>query len=387
VDDAGLPSAAVSPMSVLLLSSNETVANVETTSITIAPGDIYETESFSTTGNPGTTQFSAEATGFKTAETTVTVVSATACGTSCGPSELTLRVIPSTLPADSGSYEALEVGLATSTGLPAVSSSKTPVTLSSSSLSIISMPYTSINIPAGSISVLVGLTTTFVAGKANITALPGINGLSLASVSVTTVTRSPSALQAYIAPPSLFVTPGGDRPILVVQLQDNSGDPAIAREQTEVTVTSSNSSMISGPINLNIGTGEDYAMTELSAYGAGQSILTVSSSGFNSSQVTLSLDRTPSVTSASSSSTSTTPITYVTSTVEQTTTHTSTQVTTATQSVTSVFSTTFSTTVSTAYQTSTVTVTAETYDSIGYFLAGALAAVALVMGVLYSRKR
>jgi hypothetical protein len=110
---------------------------------------------------------------------------------------------------------------------------------------------------------------------------------------VKTVIPAPSTLQAYVAPPSTFVTSVGNSPILVIQLQDSNGNPARARVVTDITVTSSNSSVVSGPIHVSIGVGLDYVFTHLTVSGSGQSALTISSQGLSSSHVSLQLAKSP----------------------------------------------------------------------------------------------
>ena len=151
----------------------------------------------------------------------------------------------------------------------------------------------SIYIPAGSVSILVPLTTSPLEGQATITALPASVGLQSATATVTTKVPAPSKIQAYIAPPSLFPFTSGNSPMLVLQLQDSSGNPARARQFTQITVTSSNSTMVAGPLTLNISTGADYTVTYLTASGSGQSVLTASAQDLSSSQVTLSLVKSP----------------------------------------------------------------------------------------------
>jgi len=51
--------------------------------------------------------------------------------------------------------------------------------------------------------------------------------------------------------------------------------------------------MVAGPLTLNISTGADYTVTYLTASGSGQSVLTASAQDLSSSQVTLSLVKSP----------------------------------------------------------------------------------------------
>jgi len=290
VDDAGFPSKAINPVPALLSSSNVSVASLNQNSLTINPGEIYATGSFTTRSSSGQAVITASSTGYGSGGVVVTVVSPNYCKGACGPSELLLKLVPGILPADGNTYNALEVGLATGSAQPAASSSGIIVQLSSENPNVVSVP-SFITIPAGNISVLVGLTTSSLQGHSSITAFS--SSLLPGNVSVTTLIPAPSSLQAYVAPPSTFVTSAGSPPILVIQLQDSNGNPARARAVTSIIVTSSNSSMVRGPLHLSIGLGADYILTLLTASGSGQSVLTASSQGLSSSQVSLQLSRSP----------------------------------------------------------------------------------------------
>lgn len=290
VDDAGFPSKAITPVTALLFSSNVSIASLDQNSLTINPGKIYATGDFTTQSGSGQAVITASSTGFGSGEAIVTVVPPDYCKSSCRPSEVLLNLVPGTLPADGNTYSALEIGLATSSGQPAVSSLITIVQLSSENPSVVSVPGI-VMIPAGSISVLADLTTSSLQGHSSITAVS--SSLLPGNASVTTLIPAPSNLQEYVAPPSTFVTSAGSPPILVIQLQDSNGNPARARAVTSIVVTSSNSSLVSGPLHLSIGVGADYVLTHLAASGSGQSVLTASSEGLSSSQVNLQLARSP----------------------------------------------------------------------------------------------
>jgi len=290
VDGAGSPSKAITSVTAHLSSSNTIIASLDQSSLTINPGEIYATVTFSTSTNSGQAVITASSTGYVSGGAIVTVVPSSYCSSACGPSKLLLKLVPGTLPTDGRTYGALEVGLATSAGQLAVSSSDTIVQLYSEAPDIVSVP-AFVTIPAESISVLVPLTTSSLQGHSSITA--SSSSLLPDNVTVTTVIPAPSVLQAYVAPPSTFVASVGNRPILVIQLQDSNGNPARARVMTNITVTSSNSSMVSGPLHLSVQTGQDYVSTFLTASGSGQSVLTVSSQGLSSSQVNLQLAESP----------------------------------------------------------------------------------------------
>ena len=304
VDDAGMPSKAISSIAVALTSSNASVASLAQTTLTLPAGSIYVDGSFTTTDS-GSAFISATAGGYSPGFASVTVNKPGVCQGTCVPSQLSLTVIaagtPGTLPSDGGAYKVLEVGLLTSSGTPATSNSDVVVQLTSDNPDVVSVP-TLVLIPAGSISTMATVTTSALAGVVNVTATAA--GLVSTSVPVETVVPAPSKLQTYVAPPSSAFTNNGDYPILVVQLQDSSGNPARARQDTNVIVTSSNSSLISSFVTLGIPKGSDYVSTYLKTTGVGKSVLTASSQDLVSSQSDLVSDASPLAVSLELTSTS-----------------------------------------------------------------------------------
>jgi hypothetical protein len=181
-------------------------------------------------------------------------------------------------------YKVLEVSLETTSGSPATTTSDTIVQLTSDNSELVSVP-SYVTISAGSISTLATVITSALAGTANLTATAA--GLLPATIPMQTVVPAPSKLQAYVAPPSTAYSNNGNYPILVVQLQDNTGNPARARQDTSIIVTSSNSSLVSSFVTLGIPKGNDYVFTYLHTKGVGKTTLTVSSSDLASSQTPL----------------------------------------------------------------------------------------------------
>jgi hypothetical protein len=283
VDDAGLPSKAIVPVTAYLTSSNESIASLGPGSLTVAAGSITADGTF-TTQNPGDAVITAVSNGYSTGTALVTVDHPGACQGSCGPSKLSLRLIPGVLPTDGKTYNAIEISLQTQSGSPATSSSDTIVQLTSDESEVASVP-SFFTIPAGSISALAPVTTSALAGVANITATAA--GLLPATVGVATVIPAPSQLQIYTAPPSIGYDSNGNFPIFVVQLQDSSGNPARARNVTSVTVTSSNGSMLSNYVNLTIPQGSDYIFGYLHIKGVGKTSLTATAQDLSSSQTSL----------------------------------------------------------------------------------------------------
>ena len=286
VDDAGMPSKAISPIPVTLSSSNTSIASPAQTSLTIPTGSFFADGSFSTS-EPGSAIITAAPTsgGYSSGAALVTVNKPGTCTTTCIPYRLALKIVaagtPGALPTDGGTYNVLEVGLQTQSNTPVTSSSDTVVQLTSDNPDILSVP-TLVSIPAGSLSTMAQVTTSALAGTVNVTAIAV--GLVPATVSVQTVIPAPSKLQTYVAPPSSAFSSNGNYPILVVQLQDSSGNPARARQYTNVTVTSSNSSVLSSFVTIGIPKGSDYVFSYLHTKGVGKTVLTASSQDFVSSE-------------------------------------------------------------------------------------------------------
>lgn len=295
VDAAGLPSKAISNIQVQLSTSNSSIASPTQSALTISAGDIFADGSFSTSES-GSAVFAATSSGYTTGDALVTV-GAPSGGPSI-PYKLSLRAVaagtPGVLPTDGLTYTVLEVGLQTTTGSPAVSSSTVVVQLSSDNPEIISVP-TLMTIPAGSLVGLVAMTTSALAGVVNVTATA--TGLVPATVPVRTVVPAPSKLQTYLAPVTDSYFLNGNYPILVVQLQDSAGNPARARQSTNVVVTSSNGSLLSSYVRLAIPEGSDYVFSYLHPKEVGTTTLTASSSDLVSTQSVLTVVSSPLVTS------------------------------------------------------------------------------------------
>lgn len=283
VDEAGLPSKAIVPVTAYLSSSNESIVSLSQGSLTVQAGSIVADGTFITEAS-GIAVITAVSNGYSTGTALVTVESPNACQGPCGPSKLSLRLVPGVLPTDGQTYSALELSLESQSGTPATSSSDTIVQLTSDQSEVASVP-NFFTIPAGSISALAPITTSALAGLANITATAA--GLLPASIGVKTVVPAPSQLQIYTAPPSTGYTSNGNYPIFVVQLQDSSGNPARARNVTSVTVTSSNGTMLSSYLDLTIPQGSDYIFGYLHITGQGKTVLTASSQDLSSSQTSL----------------------------------------------------------------------------------------------------
>ena len=152
VDDAGLPSKAISPITVSMTSSNASIATLpQPYTLTIAAGSIFADGSFSTLAS-GTAVITGISEGYTSGTVPVTVNKPGICSGSFGPYRLGMKIVAGgtigTLPSDGSTYKVLEVGLQTSSGTPTTSSSDTVVQLTSDNPDVASVP-TLITIPAG----------------------------------------------------------------------------------------------------------------------------------------------------------------------------------------------------------------------------------------------
>ncbi|HVC26810.1 MAG TPA: Ig-like domain-containing protein [Nitrososphaerales archaeon] len=277
-DASGNPADAQSGVSVTLTSSNSAVGNI-VGSLSILSGSSYAVATFSSTYFVGSTTITASAQNLQSASTAVS---------SYGPipTKVVVQALPSRLPADGGGYQALEVMLEDANGLPAVAPVGVSVQLASSSTDIASVNSTVV-IAAGQSYVLADVETTISPGTASVTATS--SGFQSSSTTFTTVSPAPSQLGVYVAPANGIQSLGrGGDAILAVQLQDSTSSPARARQDTQVVVTSSNSSMIAKPLSLDIPAGADYAWALVSTVEPGSSVLTASTGGLSSGSASLS---------------------------------------------------------------------------------------------------
>ena len=296
-DANGGPAVATSAISVTLTSSNSMVGSVKE-SLTIQSGDSFAVSGFTSTFLVGSTFVTAIAQNLQSASLSLTSFGAS-------PTQLVAQALPATLPADGGSYSALEVSLEESGGTPAIAPFDIPVQLTSSSTSVLSVNDTVV-IPAGQSYAVSLVTTSASPGGANVTATA--SGFTPSTTGFTMVSPAPSRLGLYVAPPKAMTSLGAGSALVAVQLQDSTSAPGRAEQDTSVVVTSSNSSVISESISLEIPAGSDFAWAFLNASQTGTAVLTASSSGLASATANFA-DVVPSVDFTISSSEASIPVT------------------------------------------------------------------------------
>jgi len=204
------------------------------------------------------------------------------------PSQVIVTAISTPLPADGTTHPALELSLEDAQGSPAIAASDIPVGLSTSQDQIVSV--TDAVIPAGQTFAVVNVTAGILQGTANVTALVSsfTSGYASSSVDLSTVIPAPSAISAYAPNGNVIVfspTTSRQLPLMAVQLLDATGNPARARAPMNITVTSSNSTVISKVFTALIGVGQDYASIPLEAKAPGVTTLTLSTPGLSTASL------------------------------------------------------------------------------------------------------
>jgi hypothetical protein len=298
LDQLGHPTRAAVDTTVTLTSSNEAVAVPSgSATVTILSGRTYATTAYTsdpTTLQLGTTTITALANGLNSGYAEITV----AGNNAASPVSLDLQAGPSELISDGRSYSALTVMLLTNQSAPALAAKDTFVELASSDPNVLEVPPVA-SIPNGRSYVTVNVTATVAPGTATITA--AYPGLASASATFTTVALSPSRVTLYVAPGQAVLSRSGGDAILFAQLQDVTGHPGLARSAATVIIASSNPSFGHSPINVTIGSDQNYVSVRIHLAQPTQVVLTASSPGLDSSTAFLSASLLPIVASISAS--------------------------------------------------------------------------------------
>jgi hypothetical protein len=194
---------------------------------------------------------------------------------------IALSVIPTRLPADGNAYPALVVTLTDEAGNPSLALNTTVVFLSSSQQNVAIVP-SSVTISAGMGYVVANVTTTQTPGTTTITA--SASGIRYGQVVVATNTPSGYATHLKISPQpaDVFARPGGYGSV-VIQLQDQTGLPAKAAFDTNVSLSSSNNGIAQLDSKwVIVPTGADLAVVNYtSGYAIGQASVTATATGFS----------------------------------------------------------------------------------------------------------
>lgn len=177
------------PTEITLTSSITGVGNFTTITFAIPKGQNWAAVTFTSTYQVGTTQLTASAQNMLPAQTPLQTYGSV-------PAQVVVSAISGNLPADGASHPALELSLEDALGNPAIAASDVPVSLTSSQSEIIGV--SNAVIPAGQTFAVLNVTTGFLQGGSNVTALVSsfTSGTTSSTVGVEAVIPAPSAISA-----------------------------------------------------------------------------------------------------------------------------------------------------------------------------------------------
>ena len=252
-DSNGNPAQAPQGGVTVSLSSSNKLVGVVPTYLSIGEGATFAATWFISTLVPGSTTINAIAAGFAPSSATMTTV---APGASA-PSKLKLWLALPKVPAiNSWVYYPVVVQLRDSSDRPVKPSTTVTISLSSSNTTVGQVsPTISITSPAS--HAYTAFASTFTPGSTKITAT-SFNLTSSPSMLMYTDGNILQKVTVYASPPKVFAH--GVRPtsLLMIQTQDNAGNPARAPlGNLALTITSSNTAVGTVQNSLTIGGGSD----------------------------------------------------------------------------------------------------------------------------------
>ncbi|MCX8153631.1 MAG: carboxypeptidase-like regulatory domain-containing protein [Candidatus Bathyarchaeota archaeon] len=272
------PARASESVTIYLSSSQTDIGSVDST-ITIQQGSTYAKAKFYSTYTPGTTTITATAPGFATVQASVTTVGPV-------PSKLAVYGLPSVLPADGRSYEAIVVQLQDASGTPA----RAPigdlvVTLASSNTTVGSVPST-VTIKAGSTYATANFFANSI-GSTTITAMASGYLSGQATIKTEPVSIEAVKLKVYVGP--LKVPADGTvYNMIAIQLQDSNGKLASTLISKSISLSSSDTDIGTTDLSVTIEGGSTYALARFaSTYRPGSTTITAAAPGYTSSQASI----------------------------------------------------------------------------------------------------
>lgn len=236
----------------------------------------YAEATFKTTFVTGETVITASSTGYAPAQLDLEVAGS-------APAELKLTQVPAIVDANSAERDYLVLNLVDREGKPVVAPQEVIVYLASSTEEIATVQ-ASTTIPAGAAYTMVRTKTTDKAGESTITATA--SDLASANLQFKTIgyagTISQYELGLYTVP--MLAANGQEQEAVFIQLQDQTGNPAIA--ESDVIVSLSSSSLFAGKVQSEavIPEGSTFAIAKFMAGTEEDSDLKISASspGFKS---------------------------------------------------------------------------------------------------------
>jgi len=286
-DVEGQPQIVDEDVQISLTSSRISVGRISDF-VLIPAGESYAVAEFRSTLSEGLTTITASAEGFMSKSSVVSTLKA--AGT---PVRLSVHLAPQRLLPDEGTVSSVIVQLIDARGSPARAPENIPVSLSSSDTSVGRVD-SEILITAGDTFGKGRFFGSFLAGNTRITA--SASGYATGSRVMQVSGPVPSTLAVFTSPPRILVD--GEESIIVIQLQDPSGIPAIAPSDLEISLFSSNSAIGSLDEKILIRAGESYVSAtftsaptvqigNLTTTQTGTATITALASGFSTGAATV----------------------------------------------------------------------------------------------------
>ncbi|HVP24097.1 MAG TPA: hypothetical protein VMS77_09335 [Conexivisphaerales archaeon] len=277
LDPSGFPARANSSITVVLTSSNLSVAYFSDPYLTIPAGSFYGFKTVYSGGLPGATEITAQSSGLATGTADMP---AREYGTPADGEVVELQSGPTAVLPDAGTYGGIFSAqlLNTTDGFPVQSNYSNPTTVYfSSSKTLIGSVSASSFVPGNGTYALADYTSTLLVGTTDVTA--AANGFVHATISISNSAPPPTRLVLGLASDSLRAT-GEAYPLLFIQLQDDSGHPAKAPQDTQIFLTSN----VTGTTDryVIISSGSSYATANLLSTSTPYSVnITASGTGFS----------------------------------------------------------------------------------------------------------
>ena len=278
-DSNGYPYRAAQNTVISLTSSLTNIGTVDP-QITIPKGATYASGNFFTTFTPGSTTITASTTGYETV--TATMVTK-------GPVSNALAVngIPSTLPADGGTYAAIMIQLQdSSNGHPArAPNGGVQVTLSSSNINVGTIDQF-VTIPGGQTYAIASINTTTTAGSVDITAVAPNYPLIKTTITTKNIGAAPAQFKVY--GPTVVTADNNAYKLIAIQLQDASCNIANTSTDLTINIFSSNLGIGSVESQVTIPQSQTYTLATLNTtYLPGTTTITAVATNFISGQASI----------------------------------------------------------------------------------------------------
>ena len=266
-DSSGQPARA-NQDTVITLSSSLTNIGTVSPSVTIPKGSTYAIASFSSTFAPGTSTISASATGYSTVQSSITTIGPI-------PSAIAVYGLPSILPSDGGTYNAILVQLQDSSGYPArAPHGGVQVSLSCQDTSVGAVA-PSITIPEGQTYAIANFTTNpqSTLQSTTISILSqGYSSRNTLTISTTPLATNPSQIKIFAGP--TYVPADQNSYKVAVALENASGYIAFAPLDINITMASSDQTVGNVNSQVTIPLSQAYTLATFSStYKAGSTTL------------------------------------------------------------------------------------------------------------------